>query len=258
MPEADTSPAADPLSVMGTRGFRVLLVLATVVGVVVSAIAWGFLQLVFHLQGWVYDDLPGAFGFDSTPVWWALPVLAVTGVIVAFAIDRLPGQGGHIPADGLNPSPTEPVELPGVVVAGLASISLGIVLGPEAPLIAIGGGLGFLAIRRLRPDAPPEVQQVVAASATFAAVAFLFGSPILAALILIEAAGIGGARLPVILVPGLLASGVGSLVWIGLGSWTGLSKSAISIPVLHLPAFERPDIADFAKSAISGRSNAGR
>ena len=245
MPEADTSPAADPLSVMGTRGFRVLLVLATVVGVVVSAIAWGFLQLVFHLQGWVYDDLPGAFGFDSTPVWWALPVLAVTGVIVAFAIDRLPGQGGHIPADGLNPSPTEPVELPGVVVAGLASISLGIVLGPEAPLIAIGGGLGFLAIRRLRPDAPPEVQQVVAASATFAAVAFLFGSPILAALILIEAAGIGGARLPVILVPGLLASGVGSLVWIGLGSWTGLSKSAISIPVLHLPAFERPDIADF-------------
>ena len=55
----------------------------------------------------------------------------------------------------------------------------------------------------------------------------------------------GGSKLPMILVPGLLASAIGSLVWIGLGSWTGLSKAAISIPVLHLPAFSRPDIADF-------------
>jgi hypothetical protein len=119
------------------------------------------------------------------------------------------------------------------------------VIGPEAPLIAIGGGLGLLAIRLVRPDAPAEVGDVLAASATFAAVAFLFGSPIIAAIILIEAAGLGGPRLPLILVPGLLASGIGSLVWIGMGSWTGLSTSEISIGSLDLPAFARPDIADF-------------
>lgn len=242
---ADPAPAPDPTATLLSREFRSLLVLAALVGVVVSAVAWGFLQLVFHMQGWVYTDLPDAIGFDSTPLWWSLPVLAIAGVFVAFAIDRLPGNGGHVPADGLSTSPTQPIALPGVVLAGVATIGLGLVLGPEAPLIAMGGALGLLAIRLVRPDAPQEAQELVAVSSTFAAVAFLFGSPILAALILIEAAGVGGARLPVILVPGLLASAIGSLVWIGLGSWTGLSKSAISIPVLHLPAFERPDIVDF-------------
>jgi H+/Cl- antiporter ClcA len=245
MADAATTPTTDPTAAMRTREFRALLVLAAGVGVVASAVAWGFLQLVFHMQGWVFDDLPEAFGYGSAPLWWSLPVLAIAGVIVAFAIARLPGQGGHVPARGLNPSPTQPIELPGVVLAGAATIGLGLVLGPEAPLIAIGGGLGFLAIRLVRPDAPAEAPELLAASATFAAVAFLFGSPIVAALILIEATGLGGSRLPMLLVPGLLASAIGSLVWIGLGSWTGLSKAAISIPVLHLPAFPRPDIADF-------------
>jgi H+/Cl- antiporter ClcA len=245
MPDESTGAPADPTAMMRDRGFYVLLVLAGVVGVVASAVAWGFLQLVFHMQGWVFTDLPDALGFDSAPLWWSLPVLALAGVIVAFAIARLPGNGGHVPAGGLNPSPTQPIALPGVALAGVATIGLGLVLGPEAPLIAIGGGLGFLAIRLVRPGAPEQAQQLIAVSATFAAVAFLFGSPIIAALILIEAAGIGGSRLPLVLIPGLFASAIGSLVWLGLGSWTGLSKTAIAIPTLDLPAFPRPDIADF-------------
>jgi H+/Cl- antiporter ClcA len=249
MADAVASPA-DPATTMRSRQFRVLLVLAAAVGVVASTVAWGFLQLVHHMEGWVYDDLPGAFGYDGAPVWWPLPVLAIAGVVVAAAIARLPGQGGHVPAEGLNPAPTQPIELPGVVLAGLASIGLGVVLGPEAPLIAIGGGLGFLAVRLVRPDAPPEVGQLLAVSATFAAVAFLFGSPLIAAVILIEAAGLGGARLPVILVPGLLASAIGSLMWIGMGAWTGLSTSDIAIEALQLPAFPRPDAADFGWTAL--------
>lgn len=240
------SPSApDPIATMRSRGFKFLLVLAALVGVVASAVAWGFLELVIHMQGWVYTDLPDALGYDSTPLWWSLPVLALSGVVVAFAVARLPGNGGHVPAYGLNPAPTEPIALPGVVLAGVATIGLGIVLGPEAPLIAIGGGLGFLALDLVRPDAPADARQVLAASATFAALAFLFGSPIIAAVILIEAAGLSGSRLPVVLVPGLLASGIGSLVWIGMGDWTGLSTSDIAIGVLHLPEFPRPDIADF-------------
>jgi hypothetical protein len=89
------------------------------------------------------------------------------------------------------------------------------------------------------------VAEVVAAAGTFAAVAFLFGSPLIAALILIEASGLGGSRLPLVLVPGLLASGIGSLVWIGMGSWTGLSTSDISISPLELPQYARPDLVDF-------------
>jgi chloride channel protein, CIC family len=245
MADATPAPPADPTAPMRSREFRSLIVLAGLMGVVASTLAWGFLELVTHMGGWVFDDLPDALGYDTAPVWWPLPILAIAGVIVALAIDRLPGEGGHIPANGLKASPTQPIELPGVIAAGVATIGLGVVLGPEAPLMALGGGLGLLAIRLARPGAPEEAGQVLAASSTLAALAFLFGSPIIAALILIEAAGLGGPRLPLVLVPGLFASGIGSLMWIGMGSWTGLDTSAISISALKLPTFARPDIADF-------------
>jgi chloride channel protein, CIC family len=244
MTEVDASQP-DPASIIRSRQFIPLLVLAAVVGVVASVIAWGFLELVFNMQTWVFTDIPDDLGFESTPLWWSLPVLALAGLITAFAIVRLPGRGGHVPAEGLNPAPTQPVELPGVILAAIATIGLGLVLGPEAPLIAMGGAIGLLAVQLLRDDAPPELGEVVAASGTFAAVAFLFGSPIIAAVLLIEASGLGGSRLPLVLVPGLLASGIGSLVWLGMGSWTGLSTDEISISPLQLPDYARPDLVDF-------------
>jgi H+/Cl- antiporter ClcA len=244
MAGADAS-SPDPISLMRSRQFVVLLVLAAVVGVVASLAAWGFLELISEMQDWIYDDLPDALGFDTTPEWWSLPVLAIGGVVVAFAVSRLPGRGGHIPADGLNPSPTEPIELPSVILAAVAAIGLGFVLGPEAPLIALGGGLGFLAIRLIRRDAPDELASLVAACGTFAAVSFLFGSPVIAAVLLIEATGLGGPRLPLVLIPGLLAAGIGSLISTGIGTWTGVSTSAISISLIPLPHFARPDLTDF-------------
>jgi H+/Cl- antiporter ClcA len=230
---------------MRSRRFAFLLALAALLGVAASLAAWGFLELVSEMQGWIYDDLPDAFGFGSMPVWWPIPVLALAGVLAAFAIARLPGEGGHRPSDGLSSRPTEPLELPGVILAAVATIGFGLVLGPEAPLIAIGGGLGFLTLRLLRRDAPPEVATLVAASGTFAAVSFLFGSPLIAAVLLIEATGVGGPRLPLVLIPGLLAAGIGSLVSIGMGSWTGVDTSEIALGALPLPEFARPDFVDF-------------
>jgi H+/Cl- antiporter ClcA len=240
-----TAPESNAGSIMRTRQFRVLLVLAAILGVVASLIAWGFLELVDETQGWVYEDLPEALGFDTAPTWWPVPVLAFAGLLVAAAIVRLPGEGGHRPSKGLGASATQPIELPGVVAAGFATIALGMVLGPEGPLIAIGGGLGILAVQLLRPDANLETGTLVAASGMFAAVSFLFGSPLIAAVILIEASGLGGPRLPLVLIPGLLAAGIGSLVSIGMGSWTGVDKSAISLDPLQLPDFARPDLVDF-------------
>jgi H+/Cl- antiporter ClcA len=150
-----------------------------------------------------------------------------------------------VPAEGLKTEMTQPVELPGVMLAAVATIGLGIVLGPEAPLIALGGGLGILAVRLIPRDLPPEVSAVIAASGTFAALTLIFESPLVAAVILIEATGVGGPRLPLVLVPGLLAAGIGSLVSIGMGSWTGLSASDYALGTLDLPAFARPDLADF-------------
>jgi H+/Cl- antiporter ClcA len=119
---------------------------------------------------------------------------------------------GHLPALGLSTGTTQPIALPGVVLAGLATIGLGLVLGPEAPLITLGGGLGLLAARLVSGNATAELGELLAASATFAALSLIFASPIVAAVILIEASGLGGARLPVVLLPGLLAAGIGSLI----------------------------------------------
>ena len=111
---------------MRQRGFIAVLLLAAIVGVVASAAAFGFLELVHELQPWIYNDLPDALGFETRPDWWALPVLAIAGLLAALAIVKLPGIGGHIPANGLNPAPTQPIELPGVLCAALASIGLGV------------------------------------------------------------------------------------------------------------------------------------
>ena len=232
-----------------SRGFVVLLFVAAIVGVVVSLGAWCFLELVNQIQRGVYVHLPSDVGYHGgPPIWWSLPVLALAGLIIAFAIERLPGGGGHIPANGLSAAggAALPIDLPGVILAAFAAVGLGTVLGPEAPLIALGAGLGAVTIGLARRDAPPQVVTVMAAAGTFAAVSFLFQSPLLAAVLIIEVIGLGGPKLTLVLLPGLLASGIGSLVSLGMGSWTGLSTSAYALgSVEGLAKFARPDIADF-------------
>ena len=49
----------------------------------------------------MYEKLPHDLGYDTAPVWWPLPWLALAGLLTAFAIVRLPGHGGHVPAEGL-------------------------------------------------------------------------------------------------------------------------------------------------------------
>ncbi|HET7488128.1 MAG TPA: chloride channel protein [Acidimicrobiales bacterium] len=243
--EAGRAPEPDPAAVLVSRRFLAVLVLSAVVGVVASLAAWCFLELIHYVQVWVFTDIPRGLGLEPTPKWWYLPVLALAGLITAFAVARLPGRGGHVPVHGLDPTPTAPVALPGVLLAGLASVGLGVVLGPEAPLIALGGGLGFLLVGRIRRETPPELGTLIAASATFAALSFLFGSPIIAAVILLEAAGLDRRRMPLLLVPGLMAAGIGSLVAIGMGAWTGVNMAAITLGTLPLPSFARPTVVDF-------------
>jgi len=250
MPESEDQQASLS-SLLLSRAYLVLLVIAAIVGVVVSLAAWGFLELVHQIQQEVFHHLPSALGYHhGPPLWWSLPVLATAGLIVAFAITRLPGEGGHLPAEGLKTGggPTKPVTLPGVVLAGLASIGLGTVVGPEAPLIALGSGLAVGAISLARRPVPDQAMAVIAAAGSFAALSLIFASPILAAIVMIEATGLGGSQLRLVLIPGLLAAGIGSLVSIGMGSFTGLSTSAYALGTLPLAHFARPTAAQFGWS----------
>ncbi|PXA68491.1 chloride channel protein [Cryobacterium arcticum] len=242
---------ADPLAVIRSRGYLRILLLSGLIGIPVSAAAYGFLALVSWLQKFLFTELPGVLGLDGVPVWWPLPLLALSGLLVALSIRYLPGNSGHSPSEGFKAGGfPSPAELPGVALAALATLALGAVLGPEAPLIALGGGLGALALLLLKKDSPPSAVAVVAAAGSFAAVSTLLGSPLLGAFLLMEASGLGGAMLGVGLLPGLLAAGIGSLVFVGLDSWTGLGTFSLAIP--DLPAFSTPTLAMFGWALVLG------
>jgi H+/Cl- antiporter ClcA len=250
MPGADAGP--DPRALLRSSAYVKLLVIAAVIGVPISAVAYGFLELVAFLQDEVFTDLPSALGFDHPPIWWPAPLLAVAGLATGAAIRFLPGTGGHSPADGLKTGGALGVaELPGVALAALATLTFGVVLGPEAPLIAIGSGLGVLAAQlATRGSADDRTRAVVAAAGSFAAIASLLGSPLLGAFLLLEAAGLGGAMLPIVLLPGLLAAGIGSLIFLGLDSLTGLGTLSLAVP--GLPPTGAPTIAEFGWAIVIG------
>jgi H+/Cl- antiporter ClcA len=241
----------DPLAIMRSRGYVALLVLAALIGAPISAAAYFFLWLVNRLQGWLFTSIPNGLGFHGEPVWWPLLPLTLAGVLVALSLRYLPGPGGHSPADGFKAggAPT-PIELPGVISAALLTLALGVVLGPEAPLIALGGGLAALVMYVGRSPAPPQRIQVVAAAGSFAAISALLGNPLLGAFLLLEALGIGGPLATLVLLPGLLASGIGFLIFLGLDSLTGLGTFSLT---LHgLPAFVRPNGAEFGWAIAIG------
>jgi hypothetical protein len=129
-------------------------------------------------------------------------------------------------------------------------LCLGVVLGPEAPLIAIGGGLGLCAVRLARREVPDRVSAVVAAAGSFAAISTLLGSPLIGAFLLMEASGLAGATLELVLLPGLLAAGVGSLIFIGLGDRTGLGTFSLALP--NLPHVATPNLAEFGWALVIG------
>ena len=76
----------DPGALIRSRQYRVLLVLAAIIGLIVSSASWGFLELVHELQILVYTNLPHGLGYASAPVWWSIPWLALAGLLTAAAV----------------------------------------------------------------------------------------------------------------------------------------------------------------------------
>jgi H+/Cl- antiporter ClcA len=228
-PERATAPEVDV--VLHSRGYLRLLLVAGLVGIPISVIAFGFLAAVHELEHVVWHDLPADLGYDQPPAWWPVLALGLSGLLVALVVTRLPGNGGHVPATGLSAGATAPSALPGVVLAAAASLVLGAVVGPEAPLIALGGGLALLAVRRSKAN--DQAIAVIAAAGSAAAISAIFGNPLVAAVLFLEVVGLARRQAMLVLLPCLVSSGVGALVFTGLGDWTGLGIGALAIPDLQ-------------------------
>ncbi|MFD9378113.1 chloride channel protein [Streptomyces sp. NPDC059999] len=220
-----------------------LLLASALVGIPVSLIAFGFISLEHKLQHWVWESAPEALGYVVSPWWWGLPTLALAGLLAAPVITRMAGAGGHVPVFGIGGATTTPRELPSVALAALVCLPLGVILGPEAPLMALGGGIALICIRATQRAAQPQLTAVLGMAGSTAAISTIFGSPLIPAVMVLEAAGLGGVRLVVLILPALVASGVGALVFTGFGHWTGLGIGSLALP--YKPPTGLLDAADF-------------
>lgn len=221
------------------------LVFAALLGVPVALAAVLFQTAIHDVTHLVWDEIPDAFDWSQPPWWYVVLVPGLAGILVAAAL-RLPGHGGHAPLEGLGMGDIKPVDLASILLAALATLSLGLVLGPEAPLIGLGLGLGAIAVRFVRMEGT-EAQLLVLAGA-FAAIAALFGGPLVAAFLLFEVTAAAG-KIPAqmlgrALLPGFVAAGTGALVFTGVGDWPGLHQTSLALPAL--PAYDTVRIADLA------------
>ncbi|HEY2191600.1 MAG TPA: chloride channel protein [Actinomycetospora sp.] len=231
---------ADPARVLAGRGYHVLLLAAAALGAPVALVAFGFLALVTVLEDAVWETLPHALGQQEPSAWYAVLVVGVAGLLVGLVVARLPGRGGHIPVEGLGGGPPRIVDLPGLLLAALASLALGTVVGPEAPLTALGGGLVVLAVRRTPLGRSPSGTTVLAAAGSAAALGPVFGNPLIAAILMLEIVGLSGSGVLLVLLPCLLSAGIGGLLFTGLGSWTGIAVPSLTIPGLPAAAVSWP------------------
>lgn len=250
-PAANGVTTRGPLEVLRSRGYLTILALSALFGLPVALVSYGFLQLALYSQRWLFTDLPQALGLGREPVWWPLPLVTIGGLAVGVVIRYLPGDGGASPVDGFHAGgPPSARNLAGIMLAALATLAFGAVLGPEGPLIAIGGGLAAWAVRALKRDAPEQAVALIGAAGSFAAISTLLGSPLLGAFLLMEVASAGAGMTSVLLVPGLLASGLGALIFIGLDSVTGLVKPSLVIP--DLPPVRELTVAQFGWALVIG------
>jgi H+/Cl- antiporter ClcA len=217
-----------------------LILLGALIGIPAALVAAGFLALVHLLEEWLWEDLPSALG-SSSPPWYLVIGLPVVGALVVVAARTLlPGDGGHSPLAGIGGGVTPLAYGPGVALAAVGTLAFGAVLGPEAPLIALGSVVGMAVTPMVKLS--ERETQVIGTAGSFSAISALFGGPVVAGVLLLESGvGLGAAVIPALL-PGLVAAAVGYLVFVGLGDWGGLSATVLSVP--GLPAYDGTRLPD--------------
>jgi H+/Cl- antiporter ClcA len=160
----DAAPSRRPLPAM---------LAAAVVGL---ALGYVVLELVNAGIRYVWETVPS--GWDTTPAWYVIAVLLLAAVLV-YLVRTYVGDTGHSPLGGIKVSSLTPKAYLGAILAILASLWGGVVLGPEVALVATGSVIGGLSAKIFRITAAKEVKKVVGFGALGALLA-LFVGPVLA------------------------------------------------------------------------------
>ena len=225
-----------------------LVLLGAAIGIPAALAAIAFFTAVHYLEQLIWHILPTSLG-EATPPWYLVLFLPIVGAgIVAVARLALPGDGGRPPLGGMAHGPTPVAFVPGIVVAALGTLGFGLVLGPEAPVMAVGSAVGLAITSVVRSNAREE--GVLSMAGTFSAISTLFGGPLVAGVMLTEGGiALGPALIPV-LVPGFVAAAVGYLVFLGVGPYTGAPAPGLQIP--DLPAYPGTSVPDLMIAIVVG------
>ena len=225
-----------------------LVLLGAAIGIPAALAAIAFFTAVHYLEQLIWHILPTSLG-EATPPWYLVVFLPIVGAaIVAAARLALPGDGGRPPLGGMAHGPTPVAFVPGIVVAALGTLGFGLVLGPEAPVMAVGSAVGLAITSVVRSNAREE--GVLSMAGTFSAISTLFGGPLVAGVMLTEGGiALGPALIPV-LVPGFVAAAVGYLVFLGVGPYTGAPAPGLQIP--DLPAYPGTSVPDLIIAIVVG------
>lgn len=233
---SDPRPGVAPTPV---PQLAVLAILGVLVGLLAGLGASAFIKVEGSILHWLWGDLPESLGYHEPPGWLAIALLMVGGVVV-FAASKLPGHGGHSPLQGLGID-IGPREVASVLVAALGSLCFGAVLGPEAPLMAVGTALGALAFR----DPTKPVRTVMMLAGAMAAVGAIFGNPLVTAILLLEIAIMAGAQManPAVLLTALASLASGYTLQVGIEGWSGLGRAQLAVPGLPgYPSVQATDV----------------
>jgi H+/Cl- antiporter ClcA len=224
-----------------------LVLWGALIGLPAALVAAGFLGTVHTIEDWLWEGLPDRLESASPPWYLVLGLPVVGAALVVAARLWLPGDGGHPPLKGLSLEPVRLSHAPGVVVAALGTLPFGAVLGPEMPVIALGTVVG-VAVTRFVPLSRRSA--TLAMAGAFSAISALFGGPIVAGILLVEAGlGRGTALIPALL-PGLVAAAVGYVIFIGFGNWGGLDAPGLTIPAL--PTYDGTQLGHLAIAVAIG------
>ena len=123
----------------------------------------------------IWETIPE--GWTSTPAWYVMGILLVAALLV-FVIRTFVGDAGHSPIGGIKISSITPREYVGVILAILASLWGGIVLGPEVALVTTGSMIGALVAKRMHVTDAAGQKKIVGIGA-FGAILALFVGPII-------------------------------------------------------------------------------
>jgi H+/Cl- antiporter ClcA len=219
-----------------------------VIGIPAAFLAAVFLAFVHDLEHWLWDSLPSALDHSSPPWYLVIGLPAAGACIVLAARLFLPGDGGSPPLEGIGHGATPVAFGPGVALAAIGTLSFGAVLGPEAPLIALGSIVGMTVTLSARLGRPEE--RVLATAGSFSAISALFGGPIVGGMMMVEGGLEMGALLLPVLIPGFVAAAVGYVIFVGFGTWGGLHAQSLAVP--NLPPYNGTHVYDLIVGIVVG------